>query len=241
MTNKQISNLPLNLNKVTINLQKLEKGKSGRIPICIVLGGSFNPIHSEHIESFELARKYLRSYNYEVVGGFLGISSTSHVVGKVGAAATIKLKHRVESCDLACENSDIVVSVPWGWASASSIAAEIKDILEQRLNVNMLIFNMCGSDLILRYGRWGRSLPMICIARPPYIEEVKKKIAESPSDYSSNFFLIPESAKEVSSTQVRDLLFNSKWDELQNSKIIGENVLKFLKEKKQEMDLFEAS
>eukprot|EP00298_Acanthocystis_sp_HF-20_P001595 c12009_g1_i2.p1 GENE.c12009_g1_i2~~c12009_g1_i2.p1 ORF type:complete len:105 (-),score=39.43 c12009_g1_i2:21-335(-) len=98
---------------------------------------------------------------------------------------------------------------------------------------------MCGSDLVLNYGRWERAFPMVCVARPPYIEDVKEEILNHPSEYKKNFYLISENTKDVSSTKVRKLLFKAKWEELEKSELISKEVLLYLKTKYEENTLKE--
>jgi len=71
----------------------------------LVLSGSFNPVHTQHIRALILTRKYLEYLEWTVIGGFLSPSSDHHVLGKL-QVESFPLMRRIELCNIAIEGFD---------------------------------------------------------------------------------------------------------------------------------------
>jgi len=205
--------------------------KSKQRKVFLMLGGSFNPVHKEHIQIMEIARSHCEKHlNFFVVAGFLGVSSANHVKRKLGLSSAITLEHRNKMCELAVENSDWISVCPYGWANATSIARRLqKSIWEKDEHVKVEFLNVTGSDI------FGNVMPnedgfypfnetlkdYICVSRDHCkVFEAVQKLRNSRKTF---YFAEGSSSGSISSTRVRDLLKAEDYDPLEDyldSKVI---------------------
>lgn len=69
------------------------------------LGGSFNPIHKQHIELLNKIKQHFeRNENINIIGAFLVLSTDDYVYNKLSNEA-IKHSHRIELCELSIKDS----------------------------------------------------------------------------------------------------------------------------------------
>src|SRR3954451_7757853 len=111
------SNLEARLTPITkllTNLSLLSSQSPSKQPIVLVTTGSFNPIHKQHYNNFEMAKKDLESRltNVEVVAGYISPSQDLYVRGKLGKYA-IPIDERIEMCKLAVEKSNWIDVDSW--------------------------------------------------------------------------------------------------------------------------------
>lgn len=74
--------------------------------VTLVLGGSFNPVHSQHVEIMRMAKECLEKANYDVVEGYLAPSTDSYLSSKTKSKQNdygIKKEHRINMVNLAVE------------------------------------------------------------------------------------------------------------------------------------------
>lgn len=71
----------------------------------ILMGGSFNPIHIGHIESMEKAKEEVEKKGYQVVAGYLAVSTDDWVVKKKGKEQSIPFEDRMKMCLLAVNDN----------------------------------------------------------------------------------------------------------------------------------------
>ena len=146
-----------NLSKVEKNLKELEISKEILTPVILVLGGSFNPVHRMHVHGFNIAKKHFeeKKQNFKVVGGFLVPSSDNYVKRKLGTKA-MKLEHRSKMIELATKDSNWIECCGLGIEVASMAGGLIKLELNKRdpKFESIEIFNIFGSDLVLRSRLW---------------------------------------------------------------------------------------
>jgi hypothetical protein len=66
------------INKLIKNLNLLKQQNSVKTPVVLVMDSSVNPIHSQHINNFEIARKQIESQNLQlkIVAGYIAPSSS---------------------------------------------------------------------------------------------------------------------------------------------------------------------
>eukprot|EP00465_Bigelowiella_longifila_P012531 CAMPEP_0185274326 /NCGR_PEP_ID=MMETSP1359-20130426/51620_1 /TAXON_ID=552665 /ORGANISM="Bigelowiella longifila, Strain CCMP242" /LENGTH=89 /DNA_ID=CAMNT_0027867265 /DNA_START=99 /DNA_END=365 /DNA_ORIENTATION=- len=76
--------------KLRKNIVEIDKKRKSEPLAFLVLGGSFNPIHNQHKKALEIARNCLKENGFYVCGGFLGISSQSYLVSKLGISSAMK-------------------------------------------------------------------------------------------------------------------------------------------------------
>src|SRR5215470_5225420 len=71
----------------------------------LVLSGSFNPVHTQHVRILEEARRHFERAGWLVIAGFLAPSSDEYVWSKLGPNA-LDLQDRRTLCELAVLESD---------------------------------------------------------------------------------------------------------------------------------------
>jgi len=209
--------------------------------VFLVLGGSFNPVHIEHIQILEIAKRHCEKHlNNFVVAGFLGVSSPNHVTRKLGLENAITLNHRNKMCDLAVEKSDWISVCPWGWPNATSIATRLRRLIHEKdKSIKIDSFCVMGSDIFgdVKPGEWGfvpfhRGLMnYICVNRDhSKVFEAVKKLEDNHETFH---FTEESSMGSVSSTRVRELLKVGDYEELQ--KYLDPKVTLYLKENKAQL------
>jgi hypothetical protein len=72
----------------------------------LVMSGSFNPIHVEHIHALDIAKNHAETEGFSVLAGFLAPSTDEYVAAKYGDRA-LSFRERRLLCELA------VRDVPW--------------------------------------------------------------------------------------------------------------------------------
>lgn len=93
--------------------------------IFLIMSGSFNPIHSFHIEVFESAKSFFEKKNKTVLGGFIAPSSDEYLKDKLGKNA-MPLSDRIACCKLAVEDSNWLSVCTLGERSSNAIQRQIK-------------------------------------------------------------------------------------------------------------------
>lgn len=181
----------------------------------VVLPGSFNPVHSEHVHSLELARAHLQCRGIAVLGGFLQPSSEQYVASKVGPEWAMRLSDRIATCDLAGRANpaeDDGEQWIYAWRSGStdgfSAAQHVGKFLTHALGQPIQSCMVCGADLVQRFGGWDEpeEIPMIVLPRDGYTLP-----ASAPAE---GWYLVEGKTKPMSSTRVREAIRRGEWDAL---------------------------
>jgi nicotinic acid mononucleotide adenylyltransferase len=129
----------------------------------LILSGSFNPVHSVHVNGFEAAKQELkkRIKGCEVVAGYLAPSSDFYVNSKLGKEA-MPLGLRNKLCKLATSDSSWLDVCPFGLASSSATAKHIKNAIDtferavSPLHTQVEVVEMWGADHIVKYEIYAR-------------------------------------------------------------------------------------
>jgi hypothetical protein len=95
----------------------------------LVLPGSFNPVHSQHLRALEAARDRISNLDWHVIGGFLAPSDDDYVRQKLGDDAW-SLERRFELCCLATDDSPWVDVAPWGEYSSYRVTTRLRQTIE---------------------------------------------------------------------------------------------------------------
>ena len=172
----------------------------------IILHGSFNPVHRQHIDMMIRAKERLEEAGYDVVRGVMAMTSHEYLQRKTGGAA-MKDRHRIAMLHLACSH------LPWltvntsypRFRSAHNMKWHLWAEFEQEAKA-ATIFEVVGADTIQRYGGDVRK-DSIVIDRVG--SDVSQSILASQSNATMNIFfvrLIGRGAVECSSTNVRNAL-----------------------------------
>ena len=174
----------------------------------IIVHGSFNPVHRQHIDMMIRAKERLEEAGYDVVRGVMAMTSREYLQRKTGGAA-MKDRHRIAMLHLACSH------LPWltvntshpRFTSAYNMKWRLWAEFEQEAK-DATIFEVIGADTILRYG-FVRKDSIVIERAGSCLAHVSQSILASPNyPYMNIFFvrLIEETAVECSSTNVRNAL-----------------------------------
>lgn len=187
---------------------------SSKKKVTLALGGSFNPVHTQHVEIMRMAKEHLEnspSHNAEVVEAFLAPSTDGYLNKKMHNKGVIKSSHRINMCNLAIQKySQWLKPVQKCYGSAFECAQQLKSSPENQLAIVIGADRACTRD-----GRpkWRRSFadPQITIIIARY--DQNKKLSQLwKDDISKNLVINPEmylivdgaDTKGVSSTKVRN-------------------------------------
>lgn len=106
---------------------------SAKTPVVLMACGSFSPVTFLHLRLFEMANDYIKfgRPEFEVVGGYL--SPVSDAYKKAGLASA---EHRLNMCEIACQNSGFVMVDPWEAVQKEyQPTANVLDHAENEINV----------------------------------------------------------------------------------------------------------
>lgn len=79
----------------------------------LVLGGSFSPCHTEHVELlYEIKRHLEEQEGFLIVAAYLVITTDGYVYGKLKSAA-ISYIHRAKMCELTASKYPWCHFIPW--------------------------------------------------------------------------------------------------------------------------------
>nr|CAG8441150.1 6555_t:CDS:2 [Entrophospora candida] len=112
--------------KLLANLQVLKSKSPSKTPVALITTGSMNPIHKEHVNIFELAKKEIETQDPSkgVVAGYISPTSDFY----------LKKKLKEEAIDEVVENL------------SNFLNSKISKVLYGEIKIMYL----CGDDLILR-------------------------------------------------------------------------------------------
>jgi len=146
----------LPISKLLPHLQNL----NSKQPVVLLTQGSMNPIHKQHVNILEVAKKEveIQSPDSKVIGGFIATTSDDWVKGKLGEEAAT-LEQRTEMIKLAVKDSNWIDIDEWGSKPTKGIALKTTEHLSTYLNnnpeilkysQNIKVFYVCGEDLVER-------------------------------------------------------------------------------------------
>ncbi|XP_074263365.1 nicotinamide/nicotinic acid mononucleotide adenylyltransferase-like [Silene latifolia] len=192
----------------------------GKRYVVLVATGSFNPPTFMHLRMFELARDALNSEGYQVIGAYLSpVNDAYEKLGLIGA------EHRIQMCQLACKNSDIVMVDPWEGKQSTyqrtlTVLSRVKSSLCEKGLVSegsIRVMLVCGSDLLESFHKsfWipeqvraiVRDFGVACIRREG--QDVEKFVSEDPilQENKGNIVIVDELIpNQISSTRIRDCI-----------------------------------
>mmetsp|Transcript_17991 Transcript_17991/g.34794 ORF Transcript_17991/g.34794 Transcript_17991/m.34794 type:complete len:346 (-) Transcript_17991:119-1156(-) len=201
-----------------------KKGSTNPTVYFLMLGGSFNPVHTQHIAALEMARNRLEEEGKVVVGGFLGVSSKFHVVAKLGEAMTITKQHRSAMCQEVTNVSDWIETVPWGWANAQRQARLLEAAAQRHLpDLTVRHYTVLGADHPVVFP--GAVMAM----RKPHSQAIKALLESRPGGPPKDFFMTREELENVSSTKIRELVHAHDWEGLKKTGWVHPRVLTYMK------------
>jgi nicotinic acid mononucleotide adenylyltransferase len=231
-------------------------GNNGSKLVFLLLSGSFNPVHTQHVRTLLVTRKYLESLGWIVVGGFLAPSSDAYVQEKLGAEG-LPLRLRIALCKLAIEEIDWMSVCVKGELSSKRACHEVRNELEHHccdvLNGRRLTgVEIMGSDTLARVlskilmessskaGRLRRQGRVVCCLLRPGCESeaqrehIKGLLVPSAADVGVELMLLEPTLgnlplEPVSSSAIRDLISQGDWEELRSKGWLQPSVLEALR------------
>jgi nicotinic acid mononucleotide adenylyltransferase len=135
------------LNKLQNNL----KEKSDKNPIVLLTAGSFNPMHSGHLEMMEVAKENMEKKGYSVVGGFISLGHDEYIKEK-SKEKWLPINERIRIAGKFIKNSNWLEIDPWE-AIYNKVAINFTDViyrlekyLQHFLGQSLDIFFVLGGD-----------------------------------------------------------------------------------------------
>ena len=210
----------------------------------LVVGGAFNPIHTQHIDLLCLAKQELEtSGQWTIVGGYFAVAPDNYVRRKLSSRSepTIRLEHRLALVRLAIDKVQWLRESPFQMemlkqhdGSASALAQRLNRLMKSN-DIESLIVK--GADRMVKRGVpiWRQSNAMhVAVGRKT--DEKLDLHALWRDDLSKNLILHPDrtillekSCRSVSSSLVRIELrrwFEGKSDRNQREMIEEDLVVK---------------
>jgi hypothetical protein len=221
----------------------------------LVLSGSFNPVHTQHIALLEAVRAHLEDNGSTVAGGFLLPSSDDYVASKLGKDA-MTLNVRVRLCRLATDRSDWLQVRPFGVMSSYWATRRLLKEIEENgaaflRGRRVRGVEVMGSDTFLRIfgdmaaegadsnGAFGpyEERVVCCVIRPGSSEREKEsvhKLLPFAKDLRVDVAVIDSedarvaALRDVSSKAICQLIRNGDWDRLRQEGWLHSEVLSAL-------------
>jgi len=223
----------------------------------LVLSGTFNPVHSQHLHALEIARDVIANLGWYVIGGFLALSNDDYVQRKLGKDSW-PLVRRVELCRLATDDSPWVDVAPWAEFSSYRVTTRLRRAIESDCRGELqgrsaIGVEVMGSDTAIRIlGKllqewemrgnatarpWYSERFVCCLVRPgsnASAEIAQFKAAIQPQVKAMGIKIIVgadegvNSLQEVSSREIRRAVAMRHWDELRDSGWLAPRVLNAL-------------
>jgi nicotinic acid mononucleotide adenylyltransferase len=225
----------------------------------LVMSGSFNPVHTQHIRALESARTAMERAGFVVAGGFLAPSSDGYTDRKV-QMGSLSVSERTELCGLATKDSDWLGVFSYGEFSTYRACAQICREIERQCAAHLegrLItgIEVLGSDTLIRIlarviaewhatprlGRrpWYRERIICCVVRPGpesglEIDYISRALMPQTPEIGITIMLVESRAyghplADVSSTKIRELIRSHSWDVLEAHQWLHPEVLSALR------------
>ena len=185
----------------------------GAAPAFLIVHGSFNPVHRQHIDMMIRAKERLEEAGYDVVRGVMAMTSREYLQRKTsrmhGGAAAMKDRHRIAMLHLACSH------LPWltvntshpRFTSASNMRWQLWAEFEEEAK-DATIFEVVGADTIEHY-TFVRFNSIVIERAGSCLAHLSQSILASPHYPDMNIFfvrLLEETAVECSGPNVRKAL-----------------------------------
>jgi nicotinate (nicotinamide) nucleotide adenylyltransferase len=229
--------------KLLTNLLQLKSDSPSKMPVVLITTGSMNPIHKQHYNNLEIAKRELESRlsQVKVIAGYISPSQDCYVFGKLGKYA-IPIDKRIEMCKLAVNESDWIDVDLWEAKSITSslgfidyweVLYRLSKFLNEHdeINCNIKVFYLCGSDHFMRTGI-SRTLlrhhGFVIIGREKddgWIKNIENDLDRKFGENAwkeSVLIINGEDNNDISSTTIRKkLIYNlSGWEDLCNPKVV---------------------
>lgn len=197
--------------KKQIERFKSNSGENKILPIILVLGGSFCPVHKMHIETINVARKFIeKDPKKKVIGAYLIPSTDAHVKGKLGNHfITLKERNLMIGCSI--EYSDFIMNCNWGCANSIYAGKSILSHIQNEYSLDKNIFDpiqvyyICGGDFAVKV-QLPEDYHFVIIGRGEYTKILKEYL---PKLIERNTFIEDDTIYDLSSTIIRRKIKNN--------------------------------
>ena len=185
-----------------------ESQNDARAEAVLVLGGAFNPVHTQHIALMTLVKSVVETqHNYTIIAGCLAVAPDGYVRAKLKEQA-MKAGHRLTMCNLAMRGHDWMLPCDRPYGSALECG------LARRAHKDVRVLVVVGADRAMgkpERAKWRRApkdgIVTICIGRAGegqrvlecYSADVKANLVPDPR----SFLFVTQEVGAVSSTAVR--------------------------------------
>ena len=248
---------PLPIQMIRSRFSSLRGNQLDHLAVMVV-SGSFNPVHTQHIRAMEAARIGLERAGWAIAGGFLAPSSDSYLQGKLNSHG-LSFSRRTELCCLATQDSNWLAVCSLGEFSSYRACTRIREQVERQCaglleGRTLTGLEVMGSDTAIRImdklveewattdvgGRqpWYHSRIVCCIVRPgpessADTDRVLKFTAARAAEIGISVILVDGALEAfplevVSSTDVRELLQKRDWEGLRARRWLHPEVLRSL-------------
>ncbi|MEQ1883236.1 MAG: hypothetical protein ABL878_19965 [Burkholderiales bacterium] len=244
---------PFYLSKARSALLSDASRNAGQLAL-LVLPGSFNPVHSQHILALEIAREFIADSGIRVIGGFLVPTDDNYLLQKLGSDGW-SFEKRLDLCRLATRESQWIDVAPWAEYGSFRAATRIRQAFESfclsELQGSFLTaIEVMGSDSAIRIlGRtpqeresrgsemsapWYRDRAICCLARPGInctaeVEQIRETISQRAAAMGVKFLLVAgehvSRLREVSSSEIRRCIAMQRWSEIRDANWLSPRVL----------------
>lgn len=243
--------------KLRPRLSSILCSQRGRLAV-LVMSGSFNPVHTQHIRALEFARAALEHAGWGVAGGFLAPSSDDYLEGKP-STEILSFSRRVELCGLVTQESAWLSVCLRGEFSSYRACTRLREQLELQCAAllkgrSLTGIEVMGSDTAIRIldkvfeewtaaegdkGRpWYEGRTICCLVRPgpessAEMEHILRITAPQTADIGIEIILVDTTQEAfpleaVSSTEIRELVARGEWDKLKALRWLHPHVLRSL-------------
>ena len=191
----------------------LECVKPGSQVAVITMTGSCCPITKAHCMAFEVARNLLKDKTdetqYAEVVCALSLNSDPHVSRKLQE----KGEEIIDWTSRAMLVRRATEDIPWLSVSHLKESWVVWDLQQSWEFINFVQYHLNGADDVLKYEKWTWAMDeasrFITLGRPGYTEQLRKLAPET------SFFLIGPELPDISSSQVREALYEEDFETLE--------------------------
>jgi nicotinic acid mononucleotide adenylyltransferase len=178
---------------------------------ALVLGGAFNPVHTQHIALMSLVKEVVETgYNYTISAGYLAVAPDGYVRAKLKDQA-MKAEHRLAMCNLAMRGQD------WFQPCDRTYGSALECGLRRRQRGDVRVLVVLGADRAMgrpERAKWRRpakeGIVTVCIGRAGesqrvqehYSADVRANLVPDPQ----SFLFVTQEVGSVSSSVVRSEL-----------------------------------
>ena len=187
----------------------LNKSNPNKIPLILLMTGSFNPIHKMHLEIYNIAANHIKSYykDFDILCGLISPSYDGYVKYKHPPLIPFETRVHLIECAIKEHKCDFPILIhKWeGTRNKFYDFPEVTDYIQKemnnKLNNKIKVLYICGMDHYLKC-QYELQSNVIVVDRKPYSSDVLMK------DDIRNliFFCKDENSKPYSSSEIKELL-----------------------------------